>query len=689
MGGIQQQLVSKPETPVGLGPVPIKLGQCLVDAGKLSTGNIDHACRLQQEQDQWEPIGSILVKLGLVAERDIAEALSSQLGLPLVTRQNFPDEFPIDEQISPRFLKESRALIIDEGADSLTVVMADPRDSYVREALSLFTGKSVIPRIGIAPEIDQAITQHYETQDESSLSGANLDTIRFLDDVEQLKELASEAPVVRLVNQMLHQAVDAGASDVHIEPFDGVLKIRYRIDGLLREYEAPPASTAAAVISRIKIMASLDIAERRLAQDGRFKMRVRGKAIDLRVSTVPTIFGESVVLRLLNREDVSQDFGSLGFSQDLEQTMRDLLTRPHGILLVTGPTGSGKSTTLYAALMQLNTPERKILTVEDPVEYNIEGVNQIQVKPQIGLTFASALRSIVRQDPDIIMVGEMRDGETATIAVQSALTGHLVLSTLHTNDAAGSISRLLDMGVEDYLLTSTVNGILAQRLVRTLCSHCREAYTPVNELLLRWGLTRFTGDRPVRLYRAVGCEHCGHTGYNGRTAILEMLVMSEPVKQLVLKRSDAGELARVAAESGMQCMFDDGMRKVVAGETTIEEVCRVTQAKMHARALPVQIATASMAGEPAGENTGQAVADSGETATPAPGNAAKDTIALENTDSPLTDLLRRTWRQLPSLARRGIQQSVSMLRWLLHQLISRYRRTRQWLSDQTAVRRDR
>jgi general secretion pathway protein E len=686
MSRIGQQLTSKPGTTAEHEPKSRKLGECLVAAGKLNPRNVDHACRLQHEQEQWEPIGSILVKLGLVAEGDIAEALSVQLGLPLVTRQDFPDVFPIDEQISSKFLKENHALIIEEGADSLTVAMADPRDSYVREALSLFTGKPVIPRIGIASEIDQAIALHYETQGEPSVTDGALDTVQFLDDVEQLKELASEAPVVRLVNQMLHQAVDAGASDIHIEPFDGVLKIRYRIDGLLREAEAPPARTAAAVTSRIKIMANLDIAERRLSQDGRFKMRVRGKAIDLRVSTVPTMYGESVVLRLLNRDDVSPDFSMLGFSPELERSMLDLLARPHGILLVTGPTGSGKSTTLYAALMQLNTPERKILTVEDPVEYNIEGVNQIQVKPQIGLTFASALRSIVRQDPDIIMVGEMRDGETAAIAVQSALTGHLVLSTLHTNDAAGSISRLLDMGVEDYLLTSTVNGVLAQRLVRTLCQYCREAYSPMNELLLRWGLQRYTGGRPVTLYRAAGCEHCGHTGYSGRTAILELLVMNEPIKQLVLKHGDAGEIARAAAEGGMRCMLDDGMRKVVAGETTIEEVCRVTQAQPRSHPPPPSLAAASQSGEAAAQKPAPAVVDTGDRDS---GNRGTDNIARDEPEITLTELLRRTGRQLPSIARRGMRQSVAMLRRLLRQLVSSYRRLKRLLSDRTPVRRER
>jgi general secretion pathway protein E len=604
-------------------PARKTLCEYLVDAGKLDHGNVERAYRLQLEQEQWEPIGSILVKLGLVSERDVAQSLSAQLGLPLIKKQDFPDELPIDENISHKFLKENRALILEEEDDNLTVVMADPQDRYVLEALALFTGKQIIPRIGINSEIDQAIEQRYQIKAATQGEEYKIDAVQFLDDVEQLKELASEAPVIKMVNHLINQAVESGASDIHIEPFEGVLKVRYRIDGLLREIDAPPVRSTAAVISRIKIMANLNIAERRLAQDGRFKVRVRGKEIDLRISTVPTMYGESVVMRLLHRDDVALNFSALGFSPKLEGKILDILAQPHGILLVTGPTGSGKSTTLYAALKHLNTPERKILTVEDPVEYNIEGINQMQVKPQIGLTFANALRSIVRQDPDVIMIGEMRDEETAAIAVQSALTGHLVLSTLHTNDAAGSITRLLDMGVEDYLLTSTVNAVLAQRLVRTLCHHCREAYTPLDDVVSRWDLQRYAGDSPVTLYRAVGCEHCGHTGYSGRNAIVELLVMTDQIKKLILKHSDAGKISRVAAESGMHTLLDDGLRKAVAGITTIEEVRRVTQEQSHTQQL--------------GENPAGADTDSVKPAEPA--EAAEHEPSTTRGDPEKTDSL--------------------------------------------------
>jgi general secretion pathway protein E len=435
----------------------------------------------------------------------------------------------------------------------------------------------VAPRLGIPSEIEYALEQLFEARPGANSGGdADIVAAQYLDDVEQLKELAGEAPVIKLVNQLIHKAAECGASDIHIEPFEGQLKVRYRVDGMLREVDAPPMQSAAAVISRVKIMANLNIAERRLAQDGRFKQRVRGVEYDLRVSTVPTMYGESVVMRLLQRDAVAMDFESLGFNEAQLKTMHDVLATPHGILLVTGPTGSGKSTTLYAALTHLNQPERMIITVEDPVEYNIRGINQMQVKPQIGLTFANALRSIVRQDPDVIMIGEMRDTETAQIAVQSALTGHLVLSTLHTNDAAGSVMRLLDMGVQDYLLTSAVTAIQAQRLVRTLCSECREAYTPIDEVVERWGLDRFAEDGDITLYRPVGCEHCGSTGYSGRLAILEILMMSREIRELVLKRCDVGDIARLAAAQGMVTMRDDGLQKAVAGLTTIEEVLRVT-----------------------------------------------------------------------------------------------------------------
>ena len=551
------------------------IGACLLDAGKISKENITRALRLQDEQSEAEKIGSILVKLGLVSERDVAESLSEQLDLPVVGSGQYPDQPVHVTRISGNFLKKRKTVVLDEDDDALTLAMADPLDDYTVHALQLCSGKPVIVRIGVPSEIDSALLALDENADDDGISGERLST-QFIDDVEQLKELAGEAPIIKLVNQIIIRAAESGASDIHIEPFEGVLAVRYRIDGLLREADSPPIESAAAVISRVKIMASLNIAERRLAQDGRFRHRVRGIDYDFRVSTVPTMHGESVVMRLLKRDQQVQTFESLGFSEDQAAAMRNILEMPHGILLVTGPTGSGKSTTLYAALSHLNAPQRMIITVEDPVEYNIPGINQMQVKPQIGLTFANALRSIVRQDPDVIMIGEMRDGETAQIAVQSALTGHLVLSTLHTNDAPGSIMRMIDMGVQDYLLTSAVNAIQAQRLVRKLCRHCKEEYEPMQEIVQRWHLDELAPTGRITLHRATGCKSCGNTGYRGRTAILEILHISDAIRQLVLSNADASAIRRLALDEGMQPMREDGFRKVLAGITTLEEVVRVT-----------------------------------------------------------------------------------------------------------------
>ncbi|MGI9335111.1 MAG: GspE/PulE family protein, partial [Gammaproteobacteria bacterium] len=373
--------------------------------------------------------------------------------------------------------------------------------------------------------------------------------------------------------------LESRASDIHIEPFENRLKIRYRVDGVLRDVDAPPVSSAAAVISRIKVMANLDIAERRVPQDGRIKIRVEGREIDMRISTVPTMHGESVVMRLLDKSSLPLDFQVLGFEGKALSHLHRMLAHPHGIILVTGPTGSGKTTTLYAALHSLNTDDRKILTVEDPVEYQLEGINQIQIKDQVGLSFASALRAILRQDPDVIMIGEMRDLETARIAVQASLTGHLVFSTLHTNDSPSSVTRLLDMGVEDYMVTSTVVGVLAQRLVRTLCLKCAESYAVLPEVAKELRLDRYSGGQleGLRLYRAKGCEDCEGSGYRGRTTIAEILPMTDSVRQAVLTQGEASAVRRAAEAEGIETMHAAGMRKALAGQTTVEEVERVTR----------------------------------------------------------------------------------------------------------------
>ncbi len=545
----------------------------LIEHGRLRQADLNRACRLLAEDGE-DTLPVLLVKLGLVAERDVAQALVDVTGLEMVSASDYPETQILPESLSLRFLQSRRVVGLEENDERFVVAVADPLDEYLKQALELAGGRPFSFKIGLASEIDNALARQYvQPEAVATLDEAGVDD----DDVEHLRDMASEAPVIRSVNQILQQAVDLRASDIHIEPFEDQLMVRLRVDGILRPIDAPPLTSTAAIISRVKLMANLNIAERRLPQDGRIKIQVQGKELDLRVSTVPTLYGESVVIRLLDKEQVTLDFSTLGFAEDTLDRFLRILNLPHGIILITGPTGSGKSTTLYTALDKLNTQERKIITVEDPVEYQLTGVNQIQVKPEIGLDFAGALRSIVRQDPDVIMIGEMRDLETARIAVQSALTGHLVLSTLHTNDAAGGVTRLLDMGLEDYLITSTVNGILGQRLVRRLCDHCKQSMEVLPEVVEETGLASVLqpGEKPV-LYQPVGCNHCNGIGYRGRLAIQEFLVLSDNIRRQVLQHSQAKEIEQTAISEGMRTMYQDGLRKALQGLTTLEEVLRVT-----------------------------------------------------------------------------------------------------------------
>ncbi len=548
----------------------------LVDAGRLRDADVAKAQRLAAESN--DNFVGLLVRLGLVSERDVAETTAALLELELISAKDYP-EVPPALDLPMRFMRERHVVPVSERGDDVVLVMANPQDDYSLRAVGMALNRQVIPAVGIQSEIDDVIERYFgggrsamgqivENLSDEAAAGE--------DDVEHLRDLASEAPVIRLVNLIMQRAVESRASDIHIEPFENRLKVRYRIDGVLQEVEAPPSSSTAAVISRVKIMAKLNIAERRLPQDGRIMLRVQGKELDLRVSTVPTAHGESVVMRILDRESVVFSFDKLGFREPVLGQFSEVLDSPHGIILVTGPTGSGKTTTLYTALSQINTPERKIITVEDPVEYQLEGVNQIQAKPSIGLDFAHALRSIVRQDPDVIMIGEMRDLETAKIAIQSALTGHLVLSTIHTNDAAGGVTRLLDMGVDDYLLTSTVSGILAQRLVRRLDPDSMEAYEALPEVIEELELHRYTDQTPIPLYRPQPSEKTA-TGYIGRSSILEFLRMTDPIRRLVMQHAEATKINELARQEGMRTMYEDGLSKCVSGLTTVEEVLRVTQ----------------------------------------------------------------------------------------------------------------
>ncbi|GMR15633.1 MAG: type II secretion system ATPase GspE [Gammaproteobacteria bacterium] len=559
------------------GAVEDEVSVHLIGRGRLKKADLRRAEAFRDQNGG--DLVTLLVRLGLVSERDVAEAESSLLQLPLKSTADWPDEAPDIGKLSLRYLKQNLLLPVAVTDSDMVVVMANPRDKFALKALAMASGKTIVPQVGLASEIENGIEKLYGGG--RSAMGQIIDTLGEgtddeLEDVEHLRDLASEAPVIRLVNLILQRAVEARASDIHIEPFENRLKVRYRIDGVLQEVEAPPSSSTAAVISRVKIMARLNIAERRLPQDGRIMHRVQGKELDLRVSTIPTSHGESVVMRILDRESIVLDFDSLGFDEGLKQRFVKDLEMPHGIILVTGPTGSGKTTTLYTALSQINTPERKIITVEDPVEYQLEGINQMQAQSSIGLDFANALRAIVRQDPDVIMIGEMRDLETARIAIQAALTGHLVLSTIHTNDAAGGITRMLDMGVEDYLLTSTVNAILAQRLVRTIGEGSREAVQLLPEVAAEMGFGEFLVQDTYTVYRPVPSEE-NPSGYFGRTSILELLQMTDSIRRLIMQQATSGEIHELAVQEGMRTMYQDGLLKCLQGVTTIEEVLRVTQ----------------------------------------------------------------------------------------------------------------
>jgi general secretion pathway protein E len=454
--------------------------------------------------------------------------------------------------------------------------MADPLDGFAPAAVAAATGKAVTVEVALPVELEAALDRLYPA--DGAATEMAPDAAPAEEDAERLKDLASEAPVIRLVNQIIGRAVETQASDIHVEPFETRLRVRYRYDGVLHETDDPPRGLAAAIVSRIKIMARLDIAERRLPQDGRIKLAVRGQEVDFRVSTIPSLYGETVVLRVLDRGAVSFDYAKLGLAPEVVGKLTAALELPNGIVLVTGPTGSGKTTTLYTGLMSLNAVTRKVITVEDPIEYQLPGINQIQVRPQVGLTFASLLRAILRQDPDVIMVGEIRDLETAQIAVQAALTGHLVLSTVHTNSAAATITRLRDMGLEDYLTTAVLRGVLAQRLVRRLCGECRKEVAAAPELVARFGLDRRTKQRPITLWHAVGCPHCRGTGYLGRQAITEFLVPDSAIEQLIFSRADQNEIERAAVAAGMTTMFEAGLDAALAGTTTIEEVTRAIRA---------------------------------------------------------------------------------------------------------------
>ena len=544
----------------------VRLGELLIRKGLLDADELEQALELQRERG--DKIGKILVDLGFVNPRDVLAALSEQLQIPLLAADDFPPVLPEVERITPKYMRQFLFLPIRVDDTTLTVAMADPLDFETVATLRQFSGLNVKGVLAAEQEILDAIDKYFGEQEQEGDSEFGAGDDSDAAQIEHLRDMASEAPVIRLVNGMISRALELRASDIHLEPFEKDFRVRFRVDGVLHDQEAPQRELRAAVISRIKLMARLNIAERRLPQDGRIKIKALGHEVDLRVSTLPMLYGESVVMRLLDRSAGDfYDLDNLGFDDLMLHRMEHFTKLPHGIFLVTGPTGSGKSTTLYSALKLINGPQKKIITIEDPVEYQMNGINQIHVNPQIGLTFAAGLRHIVRQDPDVIMVGEIRDRETADMSIRSALTGHFVYSTLHTNDAPSAITRLTDMGVENYLLTSSLVAVLAQRLVRKICRHCKTED----------GLVDTPAGMQIRAWRGAGCEQCIGTGYSGRVGIFELMEMNEELRKLIMHNEDASVLTDSARRNGMRNLREDGWEKIDRGVTTVEEVLRVTQ----------------------------------------------------------------------------------------------------------------
>ncbi len=558
------------------------LEKYMVERGIVSSEEMERILKLQKEQPV--PLTRLVVELGFVSEDALLSVLRDHLEIPIIdSLKDLPLTLPMESLLEAvDFFKLTRMVPIKIEGQELHVATTDPTDLSHLHALELATGLKVRPLLArekeIMTRIEALMGNGTANEPLTGLPGAReVNGVVDEEDVEHLRDMASETPVIRIVNQMFSQALERRASDIHIEPFETHMKVRYRIDGVLHEIDPPPRHLKAAVISRLKILAQLNIAERRLPQDGRINIKIAGKDVDLRMATIPTLYGESVVIRLLERSQIFSDLESLGFPSTIFKSFSEMISKPHGMLLVTGPTGSGKTTTLYGALQKINDPEKKIITIEDPVEYQLSGINQIQVKPQIGLTFGNGLRSIVRQDPDIIMVGEIRDFETAEIAIQAALTGHLVFSTLHTNDAAGAISRLLEMGVQDYLLASSLLGVLAQRLVRRLCTNCRKEVSADDLKIQDSGFRIQDRDPPQILWQENGCDACSNTGYLGRIGIYELLSATPEIGKLIVNRTDAASIRSLAIKQGTRLLRDDGWQKARDGVTTVAEVLRVTR----------------------------------------------------------------------------------------------------------------
>lgn len=567
----------------------LKLGELLLKAGMITPAQLEKA--LEEQRSRGGKLGEILQKLGYVTEDDIIECLSHQYGVPSINLRNFEIDPAVAKLIPEDQARKYNIIAILKTGQTLTVAMADPTNIFAVDDITFSTGFKVDPVVASEEAIREAIDKVYGSTREvelkkvmEDLATVEEEALELLEeeeelDVAELAKESTEAPVVRLVNIILTDAIKRNASDIHIEPYEKTFRVRYRIDGILQEIMTPPLRLKDAITSRIKILAKLDIAEKRLPQDGRIKLKAkvegRTRELDYRVSTVPTLFGEKVVLRLLDKENLRLDMTKLGFEKSSLKKFEDAILKPYGMVLVTGPTGSGKTNTLYSAISRINTPEVNIMTAEDPVEFQLPGVNQVQMKDSIGLNFAAALRAFLRQDPNIILVGEIRDFETAEIAIKAALTGHLVLSTLHTNDAPSTISRLMNMGIEPFLVATSVNVIAAQRLVRRICSNCKEEVEVPIQGLLSVGFSEAEA-HSLKVYRGRGCDRCGNTGYKGRVGLFEVMEITEDIRELILSGATVVELRRKAIEEGMITLRQSGLHKIREGITTIEEVVRET-----------------------------------------------------------------------------------------------------------------
>ncbi len=564
-----------------------KLGAMLVEEELITEEQLQRA--LEQQLTHGGRLGSNLIQLGMVEEEELRNFLARQHGVATIDLDKAELAPSVINLITPSVAKQHHIIPVSKSGNVLTIAMADPLDIFAIEDVKFMTGLNVVPMVTTESQINRTLERVYGVNDGAAEGGLAMvlqdmehdDEVAVLAEEEEelnigdIKKAMDDAPVVKLVNFLLIDAIEKHVSDIHIEPYEKVLRVRYRIDGVLQEVMKPPYSLKDAITSRIKIMAELDIAERRLPQDGRIKLRTKGKEVDIRVSIMPTIFGEKTVMRLLDKSNLMVDMEKLGFDQEEMDLLQEAIHAPFGMILVTGPTGSGKSTTLYSAITQINKVSENIMTAEDPVEYNLMGINQCQMKEKIGYTFAAALRSFLRQDPDVIMVGEIRDLETAEISIKAALTGHLVLSTLHTNDAPSTVNRMLNMGVEPFLVTSSVNMILAQRLARRICSHCKVEVPTPPEVLLQVGFTPEQAEGAV-IYQGSGCDECGDTGYKGRVGLYEIMKMTDTIREIILRGGSAIDIKAAAIKGGMRTLRMAGIRKILEGVTTIEEVLRVS-----------------------------------------------------------------------------------------------------------------